>query len=156
MADFTITIRVSGTAGGQSISWSRTATIADIDAVVQNGHNAAQSGESGASIVSIESAAASGVGTTSYTGIAVSAVVSEGQGTMTIVIPYDGSLNSNGQAICPPGVPFITYQGGDFNGAMNIGSGATLQPTVDIGSISAGPQYGFGSFKALAGLKAVS
>lgn len=156
MADFTITIRVSGTAGGQSISWARTATITDIDVVVQNGHNAVQIGEGSGSIVGIESAVPGGVGLTSYTGIAVSAVVSEGQGTLTLVTPYDVSLNSNGSAICPPGVPFITYQGGDFNGAMNIGSSATLQPTVDIGSIAVGPSYGFGSFKALAGLKAVS
>jgi hypothetical protein len=156
MADFTITIRVTGTAGGQSVSWSAAATVADIDALILNGHNAAQATESGASIITAEGIGASGVGLMSYTGIAVSCVVGEGGSTVTLVTPYDGSLNDNGAFVVPTGIPVITYQGPDFNGAMNIGSSATATPTVDVQSIAAGPWFGFGSFKALAGVKAVS
>lgn len=154
MADFNISIRVSGTAGGQAISWTRTGTVADIDVVVQTGRNA----QSTASLphVLTESVISSGVGAVSYTGVAVCAVVSEGQGNILTVGAYDSNHTLNSRFYAPTGIPVLIYQGFDFNGAMNVGASDSATPTVDVQAIEGTSLYGFTPYKALAGLKAVS
>lgn len=154
MADFNISIRVSGTAGGQAISWTRTATVESIDALVLTGRNA----QSTASLphVLTESVISSGVGAVSYTGVAVCAVVSEGQGNVLAVGTYDSNPAINSRFYAPTGVPILIYQGFDFNGAMNVGASDTATPTVDVQAIEGVSFYGFTPYKALAGLKAVS
>ena len=156
MADFTITIAVTGSIGGQSFSWSRTATVANIDAAVYGLNSSVQTnsglGSDSAGGFSLD-------GHHDYTGVAVACFVHNNPGTIIKINPIDTTGTVYASVIMPPNVPMIYYggAGAGFTGTFNSSNTATDTPTVDmVGMISAEPLIGSGSIAGLYGLKAVS
>lgn len=152
MADFTITITVTGSIGGQSFSWSRTATVADIDASVY-----------GLSTLNdLLGTPESGLQTTdgiySYSGAAVICSVHTNPGAVFDV----GALCSDGgvraQFLVPAFVPMIYYNGAGtgFTGGVNASGTATDTPTIDIAGTTIAVMMGNGACSTLIGLKAIS
>jgi hypothetical protein len=156
MADFDITITVSGSIGGQAFSWSRSATVADIDAAVY-GLNASAQTNSG--LGSDEAGGFAVDGHHSYNGVAVACFVHNNPGTILTLNPIDPTGTVFASVMMPPNVPMIYYGGAGtgFTGAFNSSNTGTDTPTVDmVGAISVVPFIGSGSIAGLLGIKAVS
>jgi hypothetical protein len=156
MADFTITITVTGSIGGQSFTWSRTATVANIDAAIY-GLNSSSQTNSG---LGSDSAGRFAVdGHHDYTGVAVACFVHNNPGTILTLNPIDPTGTVYASVLMPPNLPMIYYGGAGtgFTGSFNSSNSSTATPTVDmVGAISIIPFIGSGSIAGLYGLKAVS
>jgi hypothetical protein len=152
MADFDITITVSGSIGGQAFSWSRSTTIEGIEAAVY-----------GLSIINeLIGTPEAGLQTTdgiySYSGAAVICTVHTNPGTVFDV----GALCSDGgvraQFLVPAFVPMIYYNGAGtgFTGGVNASATSTDTPTIDIAGTTVAQMMGNGPVASLLGLKAIS
>jgi len=155
MADMTITIRVTASIGGQAFAWTRTATVANIDAAVY-GLNGPSSGSSGVTEALVGSTAVDGV--YSYSGAAVVCVVHTNPGMVSNIPILDAAGAQRGGFLAVPFVPVIYYNGAGtgFTGGINSSNTATDTPTVDI--VAGAAQYftGSGPTATLIGLKAIS
>jgi|688.fasta_scaffold162298_4 hypothetical protein len=156
MADFSISITVTGSIGGQSFSWSRTATVANIDAAIYGLNSSIQT----TSGLGSDSAGGFAVdGHHDYTGVAVACFVHNNPGTILWLNPIDPTGTVYAGVLMPPNLPMIYYGGAGtgFTGSFNASNSATDTPTVDmVGAINATQFIGSGSITALYGLKAVS
>ena len=152
MADFDITITVSGSIGGQAFSWSRSTTIEGIEAAVY-----------GVSVLNDlfatpEAGLQTADGIYSYSGAAVICAVHTNPGTVFDI----GALCSDGgvraQFLVPAFVPMIYYNGAGtgFTGGVNASGTATDTPTIDIAGTTIAVMMGNGPSSTLIGLKAIS
>lgn len=150
MADMTITITVSGRAGGNNISWSRTGTITDLLGAVH------RVGDIGGTSASSETGNTDGIYST---GAAVLCVVHSAADSLLSCSVRDGSKLGLGGPLLPSGIPMIVYNGagaGGFNGGMVWSPTNTDTPTTDIDSILLTSYSGLAPYSALTGLKLIS
>jgi hypothetical protein len=152
MADFNISITVTGSIGGQSFSWSRTATVANIDDAVYGLSQYA------ASVGDTETTAQSSDGLYSYSGAAVIVQVHTSPGA---IANFGVTCTDSGQRarwLAAAFVPVIYYNGAGtgFTGGVNASDSATDTPTIDIVGSHYEGFIGTPSNAALIGLKAIS
>jgi len=154
MADLSISITVTGSMGGQSFTWSRTATVGNIDDAVYGLFQTKDfvgSTESGSG-----SQAADGI--YSYSGAAVMCVVHTNPGTVCKISALCSDGTARGSFLVLPFVPMIYYNGAGtgFTGGLNASNTSTDTPTIDITAIQSQVMMGSGSVAALIGLKSIS
>jgi hypothetical protein len=139
MATMTITITVNA----KGVKWSRTATIADIDAT--------------ALIVNENvTATASSNSLSSYPSIAVGCVVNNGQGTLAKVSAVNGTAVLT--FVANGALPVIFYNGAGtgYTGGVSSGASNTGSPNTDIESIGIGQYVGTPMCSSLFGYKPTS
>jgi hypothetical protein len=152
MADFTITIAVTGSIGGQSFSWSRTATVENIDDAV---HSLAQNAQG---FGDTETTAQTADGVYSYSGAAVIAQVHTSPGAIANFGATCTDTGQRGRWLAAAFVPVIHYNGAGtgFTGGVNASNTATDTPTIDIVGAHYDAFIGTPSNATLIGLKAIS
>jgi hypothetical protein len=152
MADFSISITVTGSMGGQSFSWSRTATVANIDAAV---YGLFQTNDL---LGTPESSVQQADGIYSYSGAAVMCVVHTNPGAVCNVSCVCTDEGARGAFLVPAFVPMIYYNGAGtgFTGGLNASGSATDTPTLDIAATVVQVMMGNGPVASLIGLKAIS
>lgn len=156
MADFTITIRVSGSVDGQAFAWTRTAIVNDIEEAIY-GLNASTQANTG--LGSDEAGGFPLDGHHSYSGVAVACFVHNNPATIVTLNPIDPTGTVYCSVLMAPGIPMIYYGGAGtgFTGAFNSSNTGTDTPTVDmVGTVSTVPFIGTGTIGGLIGLKPVS
>jgi len=156
MADMTITITVTSSAGGNTINWSRTATVADLLSAV---HKVSEGGSvAGLQVTAASESTTSALGYYS-TGLAVLVAVHTSVNSHGACQMQDSSRNSYYGPVLPAGVPFIAYNNagaGGFSGGVNYSNTATDTPTVDIDGALFKDYSGACTFTSLGGLKLIS
>jgi hypothetical protein len=152
MADFDISITVTGSIGGQSFSWSRTATVANIEAAV---YGISATGYLAGNTEGEEQTAD---GIYSYAGAAVIAVVHTNPATVVNVGATCTDTAQRGRFLAPAFVPMIYYNGAGtgFTGGVNASATSTDTPTIDIAGTTVAQMMGNGPVASLLGLKAIS
>lgn len=156
MADMTITITVTSSAGGNTINWSRTATITDLLSAV---HKVSEGGTAtGLQLTAASESTTSGNGIYS-TGLAVLVAVHTSVNSHGACQMQDSSRTNYYGPVMPAGVPFIAYNNagaGGFGGGVNFSNTATDTPTVDIDGAFFKDYSGACTFTSLGGLKLIS
>lgn len=151
MADMTFAVTISGNISGKRFGWSKTATVADVDDVMQ-----AFCESGGGEPNFFTSQGGSYTSSTMHTYDGMAAVMIVGQNTNGLNV-----VDLNGAAIlatfyCPDGFPFLAYNGGGFNGMFNQSNTATDVPDEDPEGFTVSPAGGRNKFSAIGALKAIS
>jgi hypothetical protein len=149
MADMTYTVTIRGTKAGNTFTWSRTGTIADID------HASHHVNGSQATLTNIIGDPGTGV-IAQATGIGTGVVISKSTAGINILQLVDNTLAVVAQFALVKDMPFVFHAGYDFNGAFNASNTATDNPDEDVDSVTLTTTGGTRRFAALFGLKAVS
>jgi hypothetical protein len=156
MADLSITVAVAANVGGKSFAWTRTGTIADIDSVVTANLDGYAVG-SGANTLARESTSIGGSDTPiTETGAAVAAWVGTARTGAVTVYVIDPSAAAYFFAHMPMGLPFILYNGENWDGSFNDSTTATDTPTYSIASMSITALSGLCKAQGFAARKPIS
>ena len=150
MATMSITITVTGRMAGNTVTWSRSSEVTDLLTGIH------RIGDGGTFITASESTKSTG--SMYSTGMAVCAIIPSNAGSLLGVGFTDGG-NLYPGGVAQPGIPMLYYNGagaGGFNGGVNVGSSAALDPTVDIDQIFTYATLGSPSYAALVGTKLIS
>ena len=154
MADMTITITVTGRVGTNNITWSRTATVEDLQGAIHKVADAPSNfagSEANASSASKEAIYSTGMG--------VVAIVQTGSASLAAIEVKDPSDNAINSAVLSPGIPFIMYNSAGangFDGGIKNSATATDTPNVNIEMVTVKALEGVSPWSGLAGLKLVS
>ena len=151
MADMTFAVTISGTIAGKRFGWSKTATVEDVDDVLQA---FCESGGGEPNFFTAQSGSYTSSTMHSYDGMA--AVMIVGQNTAGLSLVGLTAATPLASFYCPSGFPFMAFNGGGFNGMFNQSSTATDVPDEDPEVYSVAPIGGRNKFSAIGALKAIS
>lgn len=151
MADMTFAVTISGNISGKRFGWTKTATVADVDDVMQA---FCESGGGEPNFFSAQSGSQNSSTMHTYDGMAAVMIVGQNAAGLNEVDLFGaGPLAA---FYCPAGFPFLAYNGGGFNGMFNQSNTATDVPDEDPESYAVSPAGGRNKFSAIGGLKAIS
>lgn len=155
MATMTITVTVTGRQGGNTITWSRTATVSDITGAV---HRTTVASNQTELEVAVGSETTKG-GAIYSTGLSTIAVINNGANGILSVQPQDSSGTTIRCGVLGQGVPFFLYNNsgaGGFSGGFSYDSSNGLTPTSDIDKIAFVQVVGNCPYSLLIGTKLIS
>lgn len=157
MADLSVSVTVQATVGGKSFTWTRTGTIADIEAASVVASDRTGGSAAPNVLFTDNTFTKTSDSPHTYTGPAFVAVAGSGAyGAVSVDVDDPTSAVTSLTSILPHGLPLFLYTGYDFNGAINKDTVATVTPTYDIGNVSVTAISGLNKFQALAGYKPIS
>lgn len=151
MADMTFAVTISGNINGKRVSWSRTATLVDVDDAIQ-AH--CESGGGDPDFFTVLNGGQVSTSQHSYDGCAAVMVVGQNTGGLNWLV-LQGSSDYAAFGLST-GIPFIAYNGGGFNGMFAQGTTATANPSDDVTGYLMSPLGGRNKYSAIGALKAIS
>lgn len=156
MADFTLQITVAATVGGKSFSWVRTGTITDIESVVTAALDGYTVG-SGANTLARENTSVGNSDTPITTvGMSVGLWAGTGNYGAVSVQAIDPTAAASFYAHLPMGMPFIIYNGENFDGSFNQSNTANNTPDYSLTSLNVTALSGLCSAQGMACIKPIS